>query len=136
MHCVGVCPLNGMSNFSEKVATLAGYQYDGVSKGAQWRLLTRHHLVSKEPILDVIFKHVEAHEGQQTTFAMLAQAGVGIDLVILKKLAGDVWGYLALCVKGGARLWVNNPAILEGFDLWRRVWSQCNHGVRFVVTNY
>lgn len=55
------------NQFSEKVAILKDYQYDGEQKGAQWRLTVKPYLISRAPSIEHILTFIEAHEDSPST---------------------------------------------------------------------
>jgi hypothetical protein len=64
--------------FSEKVATMPQYQYDGEKNGAQWRLILKPYFISKAPEIAGILKSIEDHEDQSATVSNLATPGLGV----------------------------------------------------------
>ena len=52
------------SKFSEKVAIIKDYQYDGDKNGAQWRLVIRPYLISRAPVMAVLLQNIENNEDQ------------------------------------------------------------------------
>ena len=61
----GMSPMNLQDNrspFTEKVATMKEYQYDGGSGGAKWRETIKPYLISKAPEIELVLRSVELHE--------------------------------------------------------------------------
>ena len=109
------------SRFSEKVAVMAAYQYDGDKGGAQWRLMIRQYLISRAPEMEIILQAVDAQEDRSAMAKELAPAVPILSPQLVQKLSRDLWGFLTLNLQGNARLLLNNSATLEGFELWRRL---------------
>ena len=109
------------SRFSEKVAVMATYQYDGDKGGAQWRLMIRQYLISRAPEMEIILQAVDSQEDRSAMTKELAPAVPILSLQLVQKLSRDLWGFLTLNLQGNARLLLNNSATLEGFELWRRL---------------
>ena len=109
------------SKFSEKVAVMSSYQYDGEKGGAQWRLMMKHYLIGKAPEMELILRDVDAHEDTSAMIQDLARRLPGGSLQQVQKLSRDLWAFLTLNLQGNARLMLNNSATLDGFELWRRL---------------
>ena len=109
------------SRFSEKVAVMAAYQYDGDKGGAPWRLMIRQYLISRAPEMEIILQAVDAQEDRSAMTKELAPAVPILSPQLVQKLSRDLWGFLTLNLTGNARLLLNNSATLEGFELWRRL---------------
>ena len=76
--------------FTEKVATMKEYQFDGGSGGAKWRETIKMYLISKAPEIEIILKSVEAHEDVQATTADLRSRNLGLVEDRMRSLARDL----------------------------------------------
>jgi hypothetical protein len=97
------------SPFTEKVATMKEYQFDGGNGGARWRETIKHYLVSKAPEIDIVLRSVESHEDASARVADLVTRNLGLTEDRVRALARDLWGFMTLNLVGDARLWLNNP---------------------------
>ena len=103
--------------FTEKVAVMKEYQFDGDRNGAQWRMSIRIYLISKAPEIAAVLKTVEDNEDARATVSDLATRSLGVPHDRIRSMAADLWAFLALNLQGSARLWVNNSEPMEGSDL-------------------
>ena len=106
--------------FSEKVAILRDYTYDGEHKGAQWRLFVKPYLISRAPEIEEILKYVEAHDDVPMMVRDLLPKRIVPDDTLIG-LASDLWGFLTLNLQGMARLFVNNSKS-NGGSIYGKRW--------------
>ena len=84
------------SPFTEKVAVMKEYQFDGDRNGASWRMNIRIYLISKAPEIAALLNTVEDNEDMRATVADLALRNLGVPNDRIRSLAADLWGFLAL----------------------------------------
>ena len=95
------------NKFSEKVAILKDYMYDGERNGGQWRLVVRPYLIFRAPGIETILNFVESNDDIMASVGNLLAHRIVEDDELLIDLAADFWGFLTLNLQGMARLFVN-----------------------------
>ena len=115
-------PVACHAKFSEKVALLPQYQFDGDNKkGGAWRGVVRPYLASRAPEMETLLLNVEASEDEKASVAALINRGLAVHPSTIHALAGELWSFLLLVLQGEARIWLSNTKSFEGFDVWREV---------------
>lgn len=115
--------VNGSTKLlNEKVALDSHMKYDGnqISKGANWRSVTRNYLITKAPDAEAILDLVESNEDVPAWWINVSQALAG-DQGRTQQIASELWGHLNLCLSGAARRIFANVPIQEGLEAWRRL---------------
>ena len=78
------------SKFSEKVAIMATYQYDGEKGGAQWRRMIKQYLISRAPEMERLLQDVESREDSSATTVNLASRVPTVCPSLAQKLSRDL----------------------------------------------
>ena len=109
--------------FSEKVATLPSYQYDGRQGGFNWHKKVKNYLISQSPEIELILREVEASDdGVATSRELVLRPGLRVlSLGQVEAASNALWAFLILCLTGDARYAVDNAGPREGFEVWRRL---------------
>ena len=79
--------------------------------------MIKQYLISRAPEMEHLLREVDSLEDSSATTVNLAVRVPTVCPSLVQKLSRDLWGFLALNLQGNARLMLNNPATLEGFEL-------------------